>query len=153
MIKKSQSYPSLDVICCVFTKSSFQLHSYFDILHTSDLFPTQLRTCLLSYYHSSCIYPFTYLSICSPFFPSTPFCYHFNHLLFYSLIILCTLVPFHHSLSLHVNISCMWFYLCLATSSPSLPLLYLVISLVFVSTPISVIMTTPYESDSVYNKL
>ena len=141
------------VICCIFTKSSFWLHSYFDILHTSDLFLTQLCTCLnlsllfklyLSFYLS--FYLFSVLPINSVLLS-------FDHLLSYSLIILCTLVPFHHSLSSHVNIYCMWFSLCLATSFPSLPLLYLVISLVFDSTPISIVMTTLYESDSIYNKL
>ena len=104
-------------------------------------------------YYSSCVYLFAYLSICSPFFPSTPFCYLSTTSCFtlWSFFVPC--VPFHHSLSLHVNISCMWFYLCLATSFPSRPLPYLVIFLVFDSTPISIIMTTPYESDSVYNKL
>ena len=60
------------VICCVFTKSSFRLYSYFDILCTSDLFPTQLCTSLLSFkLHLS----FYLSSICSLFFPSTLFCF------------------------------------------------------------------------------
>ena len=141
------------VICCIFTKSSFRLHSYFNVFCTSNLFLTQLHTCLnplllfklhLSFYLS--FYLFSVLPI-----NSVPL--SFNHLLFYSLIIFVPCVPFHHSLCLHVNISCMWFYLCLATSSPPLPLPYLVIFLMFDSTPISIVMTTPYESDSVYNKL
>ena len=136
-----------------FHQVQFLTSQFFDVLHTSNLFPTQLCTCLnllllfklhLSFYLS--FYLFSILPINSVLLS-------FDHLLFYSLIILVPCVPFHHSFSLHVNISCMWFYLCLATSSPSLPLPYLVIFLMFDSTPISIVMTTPYESDSVYNKL
>ena len=118
------------VICCVFTKSSFWLHSYFNVLCTSNLFQTQFRTCLLSYYHSSCIYPFTYLSICSPFFLSTPFCYLSTTSCFtlwsffvpwYLFIILCLhmwislgcdflCALLHPSLNISCDISCVWFY-------------------------------------------
>ena len=75
VVNQEENHRKGSVICCVFTKFSFRLHSYFDVLRTSNLFLTQLHTCLLSYYHSSCVYPFTYLSICSLFFLSTPFCF------------------------------------------------------------------------------
>ena len=77
-----------------FHQVQFPTLQFFNIFHTTDLFLTQLRTCLnpllLFKLHLS-----FYLSFyCSLFFPSTLFCLSFDHLLFYSLIILCTLCTF-----------------------------------------------------------
>ena len=110
------------VICCVFTKSSFWLHSYFDVLCTSNLFLTQLHTCLLSFIIIQVafiflliFYLFSVLSINSVLLP-------FDHLLSYSLIILCTWYLFI------ILCLCMWIslacdFLC-ALLHPSLPFPY-----------------------------
>ena len=127
--------------------------SDFTVISTYSAPPTysQLNSAQV-FYHSSCVYPFTYLSICSPFFPSTPFCFFWPPpvLLFDHSLYLGTFSSFFVFACEYL---CMWFSLCLATSFPSLPLPYLVIFLVIDSTPISIVMTTLYESNSVYNKL
>ena len=124
-----QGWPNC-VICCIFTKSSFWLHSYFDILHTSDLFLTQLCTCLnlsllfiflliflfvLRSSHQLCSVifrpPFVllfdhslYLGTVSSFFVFT--CEYLLHVIF---SVPCYILPFP-SLTVSCDISCVWFY-------------------------------------------
>ena len=69
---------------------------------------------------------------------------HFNHLLFCSLIILVPCVPTHHSSSLHV----ISFVPCYFLHSFPLNVARDILCVSF--TPISVVMATPYISNSVY---
>ena len=105
---------------CIFTKSNsdFTVVQHYSApltyswLNSAPVLYPLLLFKLHFFFHLS-FYLFSVLSchLCSV--------HHFDHLLFYSLII-C--IAFHYSLSLHVNILCMWF-LC-ALLHPPLPFPY-----------------------------
>ena len=100
-----------------FHQVQFQLHSYSMLLCTSDLFPTQFCTSLMSFiiiqvaFILSLIFLFVLCSSCH-----LHSIHPFDHLLFYSLIISCTLCTFSSFLFLHVILSVP----CYILPSPSL---------------------------------
>ena len=102
------SPPCSTVSYAVFSPSSIltsQLYS--TSLCTSNLFLTQLHTSLISFIVVQVVFILSLIFLLFSIF-SHHLCpiHHFNHLLFYSLIILVPCVPSHHSSSLHVNILC-----------------------------------------------
>ena len=129
-----------------FHQVQFQLYCFDTSLHFQ-LVPdsTPHESLISSYYHSSCvIILFTFY--CSPFFlvTSIPFiistisCFSFNHSF--------SCVPLHHSIFFACeNLS---FVPCYILSFPSLTIACDILYLHF--TPISVVMTTPYMSNSIY---
>ena len=135
-----------DLACHILYSHQVQFRLYrFDASLHFQLVPnsTLHESLISSYYHSSCIILlFTFYH--SPFFPvtsvlfiiSTISCFSFNHS--------CSCVPLHHSLFF----ACDSFVPCYILSFPSLTIACDILYLHF--TPISVVMTTPYMSNSVY---
>ena len=133
-----------------FHQVQFQLYRYSKHLRTSNLFPSQLRM--------SPLYPLIIIQVALFFYLLLPFsvlshhlCFvhHFDHLLFllWSFLFLCT-SPSFYILCMWISFTCDSLVPCYILSFPSLTIACDIFYLHF--TPISVVMTTLYMSDSVY---
>ena len=146
----SATLAGVGVICCVFTKfltsQLFWRTPHLQLIPNSTphmsfiLLSFKLH---LSFYLS--FYLFSVLSVNSILFLSTTSCFTLWSFFvpWYLFIILC--------LRMWISFACD--FIC-ALLHPSLPFPYRILwYFLFDSTPISVVMTTLYESDSIYNKL
>ena len=113
------------VICCIFTKSSSNLTAIF----YSDLSPQEFY---ILWFIKLCLF-FLLVFYCPPIFPiiSILFIIQLPPVSSWSFFIFC--VPFHHSLFLACECSLHVILLCLATSSLSLSLLFMIILCPFYS--------------------